>query len=303
MAGPYETMGVSPQATQEEIRKAYLRLAKKNHPDLHPGDKGAEARFKEITSANEIIGDKAKRVRFDSGEIDASGAERQRQPDREFYRQHADAGSAFRYDRGLDGGDAMDDDFFAELFGTRGAPRSPRGSNVSYTFSVAFIEAINGARKRVVMADGKALDIVIPAGLQDGQTLRLRGEGRPGNAGGKPGDALLEIHIAPHLSFQRDGNNIRSKLALTLGEALAGTRLPVETVSGTVQLTIPKGSNSGSILRLRGKGVPAASGHGDHLVELRIVLPPDAGAALLRCVTEWEAGHPYNPRETEGRAP
>ena len=166
--------------------------------------------------------------------------------------------------------------------------------------SVEFTEAINGAKKRVVMADGKALDITIPAGLKDGQTLRLRGQGQPGFGGGEPGDALVEIHVKPHPIFRREGNNIRSTLPVTPGEALAGAKVRVETVSGPVELAIPKGSNTGRILRLRGKGVPSTAAKGDHLVELQVVLPDRPDDELVRCVTEWEAKHPYDPRKSQG---
>jgi DnaJ-class molecular chaperone len=303
MADPYQTLGVGREATQDEIRKAYRRLAKKNHPDLHPGDKGAEARFKEIASAYDIVGDEKKRARFDSGEIDASGAERQ-QPEREFYRQHAEAGPGFKYEHRSDGTRPDDqEDLFAEIFGRRGARAKARGPDVGYTFSVEFTEAINGAKKRVVMADGKTLDIAIPAGLKDGQTLRLRGQGHPGFGGGGPGDALVEIHVKPHPLLRREGNNIRSTLSVTPGEALAGAKVRVATVSGPVELTVPKGSNTGRVLRLRGKGVPSAVAKGDHLVELQIVLPDHPDDELVRCVTEWEAKHPYDPRKQQGAQP
>jgi DnaJ-class molecular chaperone len=304
MADPYQTLGVSREATQDEIRKAYRRLAKKNHPDLHPGDKGAEARFKEIASAYDIVGDEKKRARFDSGEIDASGAERQQPPEREFYRQHAEAGPGFKYERRWEGaGPDEEDDLFAGIFGRRGARTRARGPDVGYTFSVEFIEAINGAKKRVVMADGKALDITIPVGLRDGQTLRLRSQGQPGFGGGEPGDALVEIHVKPHPIFRREGNNIRSALPVTPGEALAGAKARVETVSGPVELAVPKGSNTGRILRLRGKGVPLPGGNGDHLVELQVVLPDHPDDELIRAVTEWEAKHPYDPRKKQGAHP
>ena len=300
MADPYQILGISRTATPDEIRKAYRRLAKKNHPDLHPGDKGAEARFKEIASAYDIVGDEKKRARFDSGEIDASGAEQQ-QPEREFYRQHAEAGPGFKYERRWEGtGPDDQEDLFAELFGRRGARTKAKGPDVDYTFSVEFTEAINGAKKRVVMADGKTLDITIPAGLKDGQTLRLRGQGHPGFGGGEPGDALVEIHVKPHPIFRREGNNIRSTLPVTPGEALAGAKVRVATVSGPVDLAVPKGSNTGTILRLRGKGVPSTSGKGDHLVELQVVLPDHPDEELVRCVTEWEAKHPYDPRKGQG---
>jgi len=300
MADPYEVLGVGREATQEEIRKAYRRLAKTTHPDLHPGDKGAEARFKDIAAAYDILGDEKKRARFDSGEIDASGAERQ-PPGREFYRQHAEAGPGFKYERrwqasGPDSGD----DLFAQMFGRRGASVRARGSDLAYTMSVGFTEAANGAKKRVTMADGKTLDLTIPAGLQDGQTLRLRGQGEPGFEGGEPGDALVEVHVEPHPLFRRDGNNIRSILPVTPGEALAGAKVRVATVSGPVELAVPKGSNTGRILRLRGKGVPSPQGKGDHLVELQVVLPEHADEELVRSLTAWEAKHPYDPRKRQG---
>ena len=299
MADPYQILGVSRSATQDEIRKAYLRLAKKNHPDLHPGDKSAEARFKEIALANDIVGDEKNRARFDNGEIDASGAERPQQPEREFYRQHAEARPGFKYERRSNGTVHGDDDLFADLFGRRSDRTSARGADVGYTFSVAFIEAINGAKKRVVMADGKALDVTIPPGLKDGQTLRLRGQGHPGFGGADPGDALVEVHVGPHPIFRREGSNIRSTLAVTAGEALAGAKVRVDTVSGVVDLAIPKGSNTGTVLRLRGKGVPSKDKSGDHLVGLQIFLPEHPDEDLVRCITDWEAKHPYDPRKRQ----
>jgi len=297
MADPYQTLGVAREATQDDIRKAYRRLAKMNHPDLHPGDKSAEARFKEIASAYDIIGDEKKRARFDSGEIDASGAERQPESEREFYRQHAEAGPGFRYERRWDATEPEDVDLFSELFGARSSRTNARGANVHYTFSIEFTEAVNGAKKRVVMADGKALDITIPAGLRDGQTLRLRGQGHSGLGGADAGDALVEIHVKEHPVFRRDGTTIRSTLPVTPGEALAGAKVRVATVSGPVDIVVPKRSNSGTILRLRGKGVPSSGGKGDHLVELQIVLPGNPDDELVQCITEWEAKHPYDPRK------
>jgi DnaJ-class molecular chaperone len=300
MADPYEVLGVGREATQEEIRKAYRRLAKDSHPDLHPGDKGAEARFKDIAAAYDILGDEKKRARFDSGEIDASGAERQ-QPEREFYRQHAEAGPGFKYERRWqESGPDDESDLFTQIFGRRSAGVGARGSDVGYTMSVEFTEAVNGAKKRVTMADGKTLDLAVPAGLQDGQILRLRGQGRPGLRGGEPGDALVEVHVTPHPIFHRDGNNIRSVLPVTPGEALAGAMVRVPTVSGPVQLRVPKGSNTGSILRLRGKGVTSPQGKGDHLLELRVVLPEHPDEELVRSLTEWEGKHPYDPRKQQG---
>lgn len=174
MADPYQVLGMSREAAQDDIRKAYRRLAKKNHPDLNLGDTAAEARFKDIASAYDIIGDEKKRARFDNGEIDSGGSERVQHPEREFYRQHAEAQAGSKYERQSSGPERFDSDLFAEFFGARGRTKA-RGSDASYTFSVEFTEATNGAKKRVVMADGKTIDITIPAGLKDGQTLRLRG--------------------------------------------------------------------------------------------------------------------------------
>ena len=222
-----------------------------------------------------------------------------KQPEREFYRQHAEARPGFKYERRSNGTEPGDDDLFADLFGRRNDRTSARGADVGYTFSVAFTEAINGAKKRVVMADGKALDITIPPGLNDGQILRLRGRGHSGIGGADPGDALVEVHVEPHAILRREGSSIRSTLAVTAGEALAGAKVRVDTVSGAVELAIPKGSNTGTILRLRGKVVPSKDKRGDHLVELKIVLPDQPDDELIRCITEWEAKHPYDPRKRQ----
>ena len=302
MADPYHILGISREASQDDIRKAYRRLAKKNHPDLHPGDKAAEARFKEIASAYDIVGDDKKRARFDSGEIDASGAERTQQPERGTYRQHAENQPGFKYAPHWNGSGLDDGDLFAELFGARQRTNA-RGSDVNYTFTVEFIEAINGAKRRVVMGDGKTLDITIPPGLKEGQTLRLRGQGQPGLGAGESGDVLVEIHINPHPVFRRDGNNIRSTLAVTLGEAMAGAKVPVATVTGDVQLSVPKASNTGAILRLRGKGVPSKAGNGDHFVELQVILPEEPDDELVQFITQWESKHPYDPRQRQGARP
>jgi DnaJ-class molecular chaperone len=297
MADPYEVLGVKRDASVEEVRKAYRRLAKKNHPDLHPGDAAAEARFKEIASANDIVGDATKRAQFDSGEIDSSGVARPPRNERQSYRSHAEAAGGERYDRQWERPNGADQDLFAELFGSRARRPPTRGADRHYTLAVEFSDAINGAKKRVVMGDGRTLDITIPVGLKDGQTLRLRGQGEPGIDGSPAGDILVETHVEPHAVFRRDGADIRSTLAVTVGEALAGAKVRVPTVSGAVQMTLPKGANSGTLLRLRGKGVPLASGAGDQVVELKIVLPEQPDEALIQAVTQWESAHPYNPRQ------
>lgn len=310
MEDPYQVLGVTRDAKPDDIRSAFRGLAKKNHPDLHPGDKTAEARFKEIASAYAIVGDEAKRALFDSGKIDATGADIHQEPPRESYRQHAEAGPGFKYDRPWRGGgmgegsmsgeaSGIDDDLFAELFGRR-TNANRRGGDVSYTLAVPFIEAITGTKKRVVMADGKALDLTIPPGLKDGQTLRLRGQGQPGLNGGQAGDVLVEVRVESHPVFRREGNDIFSTLPITLGEALAGAKVPVEIISGTVSLTISKGSNTGAKLRLRGKGAPFKGGTGDHVVEVKVVLPALPDDAFVQSIVDWEHQHPYDPRIGEG---
>jgi DnaJ-class molecular chaperone len=308
MADPYDILGVAKTASHDEIRKAYRALAKKNHPDLNPGNKEAEQRFKEISSAYDIVGDEAKRKRFDAGEIDETGAER---PERHFYREYAEADPNNRYTRHAhsESFSDIDPEIFADLFGGRAGGRGQRmrmdGGSVRYTMTVDFLEAVNGARKTVTMPDGKTLDIKIPAGLREGQILRLKGQGMPGIGGGEPGDALVEIHIAPHPEFTREGSTIRSVLPITFSEALNGGTARARTVDGSVNVKIPKGANSGTILRLRGKGVPASGSRaaGDHLIELRIAAPPKPDDDLARTIAEWEAKHPYDPRTTSGDTP
>ena len=305
MADPYDVLGVPRDASQDDIRKAYRRLAKKYHPDLNPGDAEAESKFKDISAANGILGDEAQRARFDRGEIDESGAER---PPQRSYRHYAEEEPGFQYYRwGQPEGSDDFGDIFADLFGRGSAGGGERrgvkarGGNVNYTMTVDFLEAVNGAKKSVTMPDGKQLAITIPAGLKDGQTLRLKGQGRPGFGDGEHGDALVTVNVRDHPVFTRDGDTIRSRLDITLSEALSGAKVRVETVSGEVNVSVPRNANSGDTLRLRGKGAPVrgTAKRGDHLVELRIRLPAAADDELRALVAEWEARHPYNPRDAK----
>jgi DnaJ-class molecular chaperone len=298
MSDPYQVLGLRREATADEIQKAYRRLAKKNHPDLHPGDKAAEARFKDVATAYGVVGDEEKRRLFDSGKLDATGVEVPPAPEAARYRSRAEAPSSSKYSQGWDGAGSGEDDLFAELFGRR-SPMSMRGSDVTYTLAIEFLEAVNGAKKRVVMADGKTLDIAIPACLDDGQTLRLRGQGQPGHGGAAAGDVLVVIHIIPHPVFQRDGIVIRSKLSVTLAEAFGGAKITADTVTGPVTLTVPKGANTGTVLRLRGKGVPSKTGAGDHMIELQVMLPTEPDDTFVQSVVAWETAHPYDPRKTK----
>jgi DnaJ-class molecular chaperone len=301
MADPYEALGVARDASQDDIRKAYRKAAKETHPDLNPGKPEAEQRFKEINAAYDIIGDPDKRKRYDAGEIDETGAERQ--PERRFYREYAEADPGMRYTRrGPGGGDGQADfdyDIFADLFRGRGEGgrfRMPP-QDLRYALEVDFLDAAKGARKVVSMPDGKTLDIAIPAGISDGQVLRLKGQGLAGSDG-KVGDAYVEISVRPHAAFGREGQDILSTLPVSLGEALNGASVRVDTVDGPVDLTVPKGVKDGARLRLRGKGVARGKdgGRGDQLVTIHIVPPEGADDALAKFMAEWEKTHPQNPR-------
>lgn len=304
-ADPYTVLGVKREASEDEIRKAYRALAKKLHPDLNPGNRNAEEQFKEVSAAYELLGDKDKRARFDRGEIDASGAERAQQT---YYRDYAETGRGDGpYASNAGYADfAADDDLFANLFGGgagRGGPRvKMRGQDLLFRLEVGFLDAINGRTERVTMPDGATLDVVIPAGIRDGQVLRLKGKGRPGRGGGPPGDALVEVAVAPHALFRRDGDDIRLDLPVSLAEAVLGGKIEVPTASGSVMATVPKGANSGTTLRLRGKGVRRADGsHGDEYVRLTVTLPEQPDPDLEAFVTEWRAGREQNPRRAMGR--
>jgi DnaJ-class molecular chaperone len=301
MANPYETLGVAPNASQDDIRKAYRKAAKETHPDLNPGKPEAENRFKEINAAYDIIGDADKRKRYDAGEIDETGAERQ--PERHFYREYAEADPSARYSRrGPSAGADFDYDVFADLFRGRGEGGTFHmpPQDVRYTLEIDFLDAVNGAHKMVAMPDGKTLDITIPAAISDGQVLRLKGQGLPGSDG-KLGDAYVEISVRPHPGFKREGYDILSTLPVSLGEALNGASVHVETVDGPVDVKVPKGAKEGTKLRLRGKGVSRdnSGGRGDQLIEIHIVPPEGADEALAHFMAEWEKTHPQNPRRKD----
>ncbi len=296
MKDPYEILGVARTAAPEDIRKAYRRLAKKLHPDLNPGDKESEERFKEVAGAYDLLSDQDKRQRFDSGELDASGAERPRE---RFYRDFAgEAPAGHPYENHSGFADfAEADDILAELFRRRAqeARRAP-GPDLHYRLSIDFLDAVNGATKRLTLPNGGSLDVTIPTGIQEGQTLRLRGKGARSVGEGEAGDALVEISINPHRFFTRHGDDIHVDLPITLAEAVLGARVRVPTPTGPVMLTVPKGSNTGAVLRLKGKGVPRRGGHGDELVGLKVMLPPEPNPELEAFLSSWAPGSSYDPR-------
>lgn len=290
---PYQVLGVKKDASDQDIQKAYRRLAKKLHPDLNPGNKKAEEQFKEVSAAYDFLGDPKKRARFDRGEIDASGAER---PQQRYYRDFAEGGPYASDDAFADFAGA--DDILSQVFGRGGrANVRMRGGDVHYRMAVDFLDAVNGGKKQITLPDGSVLDVNIAPGTRDGQILRLRGKGRPGLGGGPSGDALVEIEVRPHRVFTRKGDDIHVELPLPLGDAVLGGKVTVPTPDGPVTMTVPKWSNTGSTLRLKGKGVPRPDGRrGDEYVTLKVMLPKKPDPALEKFVTQWRSTKADNPR-------
>jgi DnaJ-class molecular chaperone len=305
LQSPYDILGVPRDASEDAIRRAFRKLAKKYHPDLNPGDKQAEQRFKDINVAYDLLSDATKRARFDRGEIDGTGAERGF--------QHAGGfragGNPFdmHFDMGGKGGPGDLGDILSSIFGGRGpfggqgggfaAGAKPRGADRSFTLSIDFLEAATGTTKRITLPEGRTLDVAIPAGTESGQTLRLRGQGEPAR-GGEAGDALVTVTVQPHRFFRRVESDIELDLPVTLGEAALGAKVTVPTIDGAVSLTIPKGSTSGTVLRLRGKGIQRKNAaRGDQRVILQIALPPSLDNELEDFLRRWSETHPYDPRK------
>lgn len=297
MRDPYEVLGVDKAASADAIQRAFRKLAKELHPDLNPGDKTAEARFKDVAAAKDLLSDPDKRRRYDAGEIDASGAER---PQQRYYRDYATTPEAEAYASGAGYADfAMDDEALADLLRrARRAQANRRGADVRYRLAVDFATSIAGGERRVTMPDGGQLDVTIPPGVVDGQTLRLKGKGEPGAGAGGPGDAYVEIDVLPDHRFSREGDDITVEVPISLAEAVLGGSIPAPTPTGEVLVTVPKGANTGTRLRLRGKGAPrAGGGFGDQYVRLKVVLPKPPDPELEAFVANWSKGKTYNPRE------
>ena len=296
MKDPYEVLGVQKTATEAAIRAAYRKLAKRHHPDLNPGKPEAAERFKEINAANDILSDAEKRARFDRGEIDAAGNEVP--PEHPFYRDFGDAPGNEKYHANIDPEDL--ESIFARAFGGAGGPAgaaggrrfTARGADAHYTLTVSFLDAANGTTRRITLPEGRTLDVRIPAGVRDGHLLRLKGQGMPGLGGGPSGDALVEIAVAPHPLFRREGDDIIVELPVTLQETVLGATLEVPTIKGKVRLTIPPNSGTGTRLRLRGRGIH----QGHQYVQLHVVLPPSEEPELAAFLKSWQPRQPFNPR-------
>ncbi len=286
---PYQVLGVGRDASQADIKRAFHKLAKLWHPDLKPGDAAAEARFKSISAANELLSDPERRAAFDRGEIDASGQPAGPPPN---WRGFAEGAEGMRY-RTSSASYSDEDlgDIFGDIFGRRQRSGPIGGRDEHYVLAIDFLDAVNGATRRLTLPDGGTLDVRVPAGIETGQTLRLRGKGGPGSGGAPDGDALIEVRVSDGTLFRREGNDIHLDLPVSLREAVLGAKVQVPTPRGTVSMTIPPRSDTGRQLRLRGRGVAEREGRaaGDFYVTLRVVIgTPDASLeAFLR---EWEGG-------------
>ena len=299
---PYQILGVARDAPAAEIRKTYLRLAKQWHPDANPDKPQAEARFKQISAAHTLLADPEQRSRFDRGEIDASGAE-QAPPGAagSRWRDYAETAGGARYrsrPSGFEERDGFDEgdleDFLARAFrGGERQPRGPmRGADIHATLRISFLDAARGSVRAVTLPDGRALQLTIPVGTEDGTVLRLAGQGLPGEAGAAAGDLLATVEVEPHRFFRRDGNDILLDLPVTLREAVLGAKVEVPTISGPVALAIPTHAVDGQRLRLRGRGLKG----GHQVVVLKVKLPAGPEPELEEFLKAWTPQDARDPR-------
>ncbi|MDP6564102.1 MAG: J domain-containing protein [Alphaproteobacteria bacterium] len=298
MRDPYDILGVPRKASDAEIKKAYRKLAKELHPDVNPDDSAVAERFKEVSVAYKILGDEQLRRRYDAGEIGPDGQEKSQF--RYEYAGGRPGGGAEGFDFGGFNAEDIFGEFFSNMRGDRrgrrgGGPR--KGTDRAYKITVDFLDAAKGATRRVTLPDGKMLDIKIPAGITDGKQIRLRGQGDADPGGGHKGDALVEVSVRDHPLFRRDGDDIHLDLPITLAEAVLGARVEVPTIGGNVKLNIPKGADSGQVLRLKGKGIHRARAKttGNQFVRLQIKLPEQPDPELEKLIKKWAEKHPDTP--------
>jgi len=301
MKNPYSILEIPRESDQADIKKQYRSLAKKFHPDRHAGDQKAADRFKEITAAYNILGDEKQRQRFDRGEIDAEGNERFHST---FHQQGAGGQPGMEgFPGGARGFGADFEDLLSPLFGggrvrRARSHRAPefKGANKTQTIRVKFLDAAMGI-KRQIKTDGGRIEASIPAGIESGQSVRLKGQGSQGVNGGAPGDLIITVKISSHPKFSRSGEDISADLPVTIGEAVHGAKVDVPTIHGPVSLTVPKGSNTGTRLRLKRQGIRRKGGKvGDHYVRLQVALPDASDSEWSAFVAKWTKDHTYDPR-------
>ncbi len=306
MKNPYDILGVSKTASADEIKKAYRKLAKQLHPDLHPNDKKVVERFKEVSAAYTILSDKENRAKFDRGEMGADGSSSGFSGFRDAYRNYQRAGATSGGNTGAGGfgaGDFDPEDLFSSIFGNarrrQGGRAAQRGSDRIYKVGIGFLDAAKGTRRRITLENGKTLDVQIPVNVKEGQQIRLKGQGGEGLGGGPNGDALIQIEINPHDYFRLEGQDIHLDLPITLAEAILGAKVSVPTIDGNVSLSIPPGSSSGKMLRLKGKGVSSSKSKdpGDQYVKLLVMLPQTIDSDLEKFMKKWSDTNNYNVRD------
>lgn len=298
---PYSVLGVSKTATQEEIRNAYRKLAKSLHPDLNPGNKQAEQRFKEVAAAYELIGDEKKRKAYEEGKAQEEAMRAQQQANaRHFYYETQGPDFESGYSQGF-----SFEDLFGEAMrgpgGARTRPASgPRpGQDEMYRMEIDLADVVRGAEREITLPSGKHLRVKIPPGVTEGMKLRFAGQGGPGFQGGPAGDAYVELSIRTSPLFHRQGNDLEIEIPITLSEAVNGGSIRVPTLDGNVMLNVPSGVSSGTRLRIRGKGIPSRAQdkeRGNLYVRVKVVLPPVIDEELKKAVAEAEKRHPYDPR-------
>jgi DnaJ-class molecular chaperone len=297
MIDPYKILGISKTATQEEIKKAYRVLVKKYHPDLNPGKEDLNAKFKEVSSAYQFIGSPEAREKFDKGETSEQQQEKYQEQSKSYYNTQQNSG---RYSQNFE--EEMGADFFENLFKNANSRQKTQntqdypGENHLYKLDIDFIDAALGADKEITLPTGKRLLVKIPAGINTSTKLKFKGQGGIGHGKGLMGDAFVEINVKPHESFIRDGDTIKSELLISFIEGLLGAEIKVPTIDGSVILKIQPGVNTGTQLRIRGKGVGTGSNRGDHIVILKVVLPSKLNPELQEAVKIWNGKFDYNPR-------
>ncbi len=293
---PYEILGVSKTASDDEIKKSYRNLAKKYHPDLNPNNKEAEQKFKKISVAYSLIGTKESRDKFEKGELDQQAAET-RYRSGPFYHEYQDRGG--RYTNYYEGdNEDIFNDFFSRFTGKTGQFDMP-GQDHLYKMEIDFKDAVSGAEREIMLAGGTRLKVKIPAGIEEGAKLKFKEQGGPGIGKGKPGDAYVEISFRPSNEFKRSGSDLEIEIPISLDEAVNGLKIKVPTVDGAVLLTIPPGANTGTKLRIKEKGLPRQNrkGRGDQIVILQVALPEKTDSEFNEFIKKWSIDHPYNPRE------